>query len=69
MAPDRRAVRKAVDALPEKQRAILRLAYFGGLSSSEIARKLDLPIGTVKSRAASGLALLRTGFAARGGDA
>jgi RNA polymerase sigma-70 factor (ECF subfamily) len=45
--------------LPEPQRDVLTLAYFGDLSMSEIADALSLPIGTVKSRAARGLAEIK----------
>lgn len=43
-------VRHAVLALPDKFRQVLLLAYFGGYSHSELARMLQLPLGTVKSR-------------------
>jgi len=43
-------VRIALDALPKEQVALVRLAFFEGLSHSTIARRLQLPIGTVKSR-------------------
>ena len=43
-------VRAAVAALSEDQRAVVRLAFFSGLSQSEIAARLGLPLGTVKSR-------------------
>jgi RNA polymerase sigma factor (sigma-70 family) len=43
-------VRTALDRLPDEEREIVRLAHFGGLSHSEIAEKLRVPIGTVKSR-------------------
>ncbi len=49
----------ALMALPEPQRQVIELAYFGGLSSSAIAKKLQLPIGTVKSRVAAALNKLR----------
>lgn len=39
-----------VDALPPEQTEIVRLAYFEGLTQSEIGKRLDLPLGTVKSR-------------------
>jgi RNA polymerase sigma-70 factor (ECF subfamily) len=45
--------------LPGPQREVLALAYFGDLSMSEIAEALSLPIGTVKSRAARGLAEIK----------
>jgi len=56
---DHALVRRAVQDLPETQRQVLELAYFEGLSSSEIAERLAIPIGTVKSRTAAGMAKLR----------
>jgi RNA polymerase sigma-70 factor, ECF subfamily len=52
------AVHAAVDALPEREREVIELAYFGGLSQSEVAGRLSLPLGTVKTRTRSGLARL-----------
>ncbi|HEY4187351.1 MAG TPA: sigma-70 family RNA polymerase sigma factor [Polyangia bacterium] len=52
-------VRQMAMALPDELTAVLDLAYFEGLSSSEIAARLQTPIGTVKSRMARALALLR----------
>ena len=43
-------VRAALDQLPDDEREVVRLAHFEGLTHSEIAEKLDVPIGTVKSR-------------------
>lgn len=43
-------VRRAVDALPADERELVRLQHFKGLSQSEIATQLDVPLGTVKSR-------------------
>lgn len=43
-------VRGCVAELPEDQRAVLRAAFYDGLSHSEVAAHLDLPLGTVKSR-------------------
>jgi RNA polymerase sigma factor (sigma-70 family) len=43
-------VRSALSALPQEQLALVKLAFFEGLSHSAIAQKLDLPLGTVKSR-------------------
>lgn len=57
--PDQARVRAAMAALSPEQRQVLSLAYFEGLSCSEIAERAELPIGTVKSRAASALARLR----------
>ena len=60
--PDRAAVRRALASLPEEQRTVLELGYFEGLSSSEIAARIDAPVGTVKSRVAAALAKLRAGL-------
>ena len=62
LAPDRTAIRRALAALPDEQRVVLELGYYEGLSSSEIAERVDAPIGTVKSRVAAALAKLRAGF-------
>ena len=45
-----RRVREAMKDLPEEQMLLLRLAFYEGLSHREIAEKLDVPLGTVKSR-------------------
>lgn len=65
---DRGRVRRAMSALSEDQRQIIELAYFEGLSSSEMATRLGVPLGTVKSRAAASLARLRTELGAERGD-
>ena len=44
------SVHAALDALPPEQREAVRLAYFQGLTHSEIAKHLGIPIGTVKTR-------------------
>ena len=50
---------EALAALTPQQRDVLELAYFGGLSQSEIAARLDAPLGTVKSWTRQGLTRLR----------
>ena len=53
------AVRGALAELPEAQRRALELAYFEGLSQSEIAARLSEPLGTVKTRMQLGMKKLR----------
>jgi RNA polymerase sigma-70 factor (ECF subfamily) len=53
-------VTRALADLPEPQRRAIQLAYFGGLSQSEIAAQLSEPLGTVKTRIRDGMAKLRT---------
>jgi RNA polymerase sigma-70 factor (ECF subfamily) len=57
--PDRKLVLEALAQLDAQQRETLELAYFEGLSAREIAERTKAPIGTVKSRLASGLSRLR----------
>ncbi len=64
---DQQRVQEALFALPQKQRAVLELAYLEGRSSSEIAQLLSIPVGTVKSRVAAGMRHLRQVFAGRKG--
>jgi RNA polymerase sigma-70 factor (ECF subfamily) len=56
---ERKAVRAALDALPDEQRQVIELMYFGGLSQSKISEQLGLPLGTVKSRTLLGMRRLR----------
>jgi len=56
-------VRGALEAMPASQRAALEMAYFEGLSHSEIAVKTGEPLGTIKTRIRSGLLALRRVFA------
>jgi RNA polymerase sigma-70 factor (ECF subfamily) len=60
--PDHARVRAALADLGTDQRRVLELAYFEGLSCSEIAERIAIPVGTVKSRIAAGLDRLRGGF-------
>lgn len=52
-------VRVALAQLPEKQRTLLEMAYYEGLSQSEIAAQLEIPLGTVKTWSRQGLLSLR----------
>jgi RNA polymerase sigma-70 factor (ECF subfamily) len=64
--PDERAegswlawrVHSALEQVPERERVVLELAYWSGLSQAEIASYLDVPLGTVKTRTRTGLARL-----------
>jgi len=52
-------VRSALQQLPDKHRQVLELAYYNGMSQSEISASLAIPLGTVKSWSRSGLLKLR----------
>jgi RNA polymerase sigma-70 factor (ECF subfamily) len=52
-------VRAAVASLPSEQREVLSLAFWSGLSQTEIAKRTGAPLGTVKSRVRLGMARLR----------
>lgn len=64
--PDERAeaswlawrVHSALERLPEHERPVIELAYWGGLSQSEISKRLDVPLGTIKTRTRSALGRL-----------
>jgi RNA polymerase sigma-70 factor (ECF subfamily) len=58
-AQARTAVRDALRGLPDTQREALVLAYWGGLTADEIAQRVQVPLGTAKSRIRLGLAKLR----------
>ena len=54
-----RAVRRALDQLPDGQGQVIELAYFGGFTHTQIAEMLSMPVGTVKGRMRLGLEKLR----------
>ncbi len=63
---DRALIGEALTRLPEHERDLLKLRFWGGLSQAEIAGRTGQPLGTVKSRMASGLANLRSQLEAPG---
>jgi RNA polymerase sigma-70 factor, ECF subfamily len=74
--PDRQAARRAeaiavgtaMAGLGAEQRQVLELAYFDGLSQSEIAASLGIPLGTVKSRTIAAMRTLRAALASHRAD-
>jgi RNA polymerase sigma-70 factor (ECF subfamily) len=57
---DSEAVRLAIDALPETQRTLILMGFFGGLTHEQMARKTGVPLGTVKTRIRTGLHKMRS---------
>lgn len=62
-------IRAVVGSLPEEQRQVLDLAFWGGLSQTEIAMKTGVPLGTVKSRVRLAMIKLRDGLSSERSDA
>jgi RNA polymerase sigma-70 factor, ECF subfamily len=59
LAEEQRLVRESLSILSDRQRQILELSYYQGLSQSAIATQLNLPLGTVKTHMRQGLIKLR----------
>ncbi|MCH7842851.1 MAG: sigma-70 family RNA polymerase sigma factor [Chloroflexi bacterium] len=57
---ERERIMRALETIPESQREVIMLAYFGGFSQSEMAERLDQPLGTVKTRVRLAMQKLRT---------
>ncbi len=65
---DRAAVQVALTRISDVQREAIELAYFGGLTQTEIAERIGVPLGTVKGRLRLGLQGLRAALTPLGGD-
>lgn len=56
------AIRETMNALPSDQKEVLELAYFEGMTQTEISKQVSAPLGTVKTRLRLGLSKLREVF-------
>ncbi len=65
-AAERAKIRRALASLPDVQRATLEVAFFEGLTYPEIGARENVPLGTIKSRAARAIAALREALAREG---
>ena len=65
----RRRIAAALGGLPPEQRQCIELAFFAGLSHTQVAARLHQPLGTVKSRIQLGMAKLRVALGGEGGAA
>lgn len=66
---ERERVQEALRRLPDAQRELLELAYYGGFTQVELAERLGRPLGTIKSQMYAGLSQLRELMEARPGEA
>ena len=62
-AEDVEQVRAALGQLPDNQRTLVELAYYEGMTHSEIAERTGVPLGTVKTRLRAAMATLRGALA------
>jgi RNA polymerase sigma-70 factor (ECF subfamily) len=62
-AEDSRVIRRALATLPDQLRSLIELAYYEGLTHSEIALRTGIPLGTVKTRIRSAMGTLRSALA------
>ena len=53
-------IMRALATIPESQKEVIMLAYFEGFSQSEMAQRLDQPLGTIKTRVRAAMKKLRT---------
>ncbi len=58
-------VRAAMKELPQEQKEVLEMAYFGGMTQVEISQKIQEPLGTIKARIRRGILKLRDGLGGR----
>ena len=65
LSPDARALARCMETLASRQRQAIGMAYLHGLSHAEVAERLDLPVGTVKTWIRRGLVRLRDCLAQR----
>jgi RNA polymerase sigma-70 factor, ECF subfamily len=68
MAARRTQVRRALRDLSDEQRRVLELAYYKGLTQSQVAAHMQIPLGTVKSRTLAAMTKLRTVLAGAGDE-